>query len=91
MKPKASGLAPITLSDQLRRINWITLAVALGIVASIVIASSFAISLFSLVESSQVKARVLADNASASLLFRDAKSAHELLRSLRHSQDDHGT
>ena len=91
MKQIASGMAPITLGAQLRRINRITLAVALGIVAVIVIASSFAISLFSLVESSQVKARVLADNASASLLFRDSKSAHELLHSLRHSQDDHGT
>ena len=91
MKQMASGMAPITLGAQLRRINRITLAVALGIVAVIVIASSFAISLFSLVESSQVKARVLADNASASLLFRDSKSAHELLNSLRHSQDDHGT
>jgi signal transduction histidine kinase/DNA-binding response OmpR family regulator/HPt (histidine-containing phosphotransfer) domain-containing protein len=84
----ASGVA--TLGNRLRRISQITLAVALGIVAVIIIASSFTISLFSLAESSQVKARVLAENASASLMFNDTASAEELLRSLRYSRDDHG-
>ncbi|MFN3544707.1 MAG: response regulator [Thiobacillus sp.] len=81
----------VTLGDQLRRINRITVAVALGLVALVVIVSTFAISLFGLVESSQVKARVLADNVSASLMFSDANSARQLLQSLRYSRDDQGT
>ena len=90
MKRAMSGTGQITLGNQLRRINRITLAVALSIVAVIIIASSFTTSLFSLVESSQVKVRVLADNASASLMFADTGAAQELLRSLRHSPDVHG-
>jgi two-component system, sensor histidine kinase and response regulator len=90
MKRAMSGMGQITLGNQLRRINRITLAVALGIVAVIIIASSFTISLFSLVESNQVKARVLSDNASASLMFADTGAAQELLRSLRHSPDVRG-
>lgn len=90
MKRAMSGTGQITLGNQLRRINRITLAVALGIVAAIIFASSFMISLFSLVESSQVKARVLSDNAAASLMFVDTGAAQELLRSLRHSPDVHG-
>lgn len=90
MKRAMSGTGQIRLGNQLRRINRITLSVALGIVAAIIIASSFALSLFSLVDSSQVQARVLADNASASLIFGDTGAAQELLRSLRHSPDVHG-
>jgi signal transduction histidine kinase/CheY-like chemotaxis protein/HPt (histidine-containing phosphotransfer) domain-containing protein len=90
MNRALSDTGQITLGNQLRRINRITLAVALGIVAVIIIASSYTISLFSLVESSHVKARVLSDNASASLMFGDTGAAQELLRSLRHSPDVHG-
>jgi len=90
MKRTMSGTGQITLGDQLRRINRITLAVALSLVAVIIIASSFTINLTSLVESSQVKAKVLAENASASLMFQDARSAQELLLSLHNSSDVHG-
>ena len=81
------GMSQITLGKQLSRINRITLAVALGIVALIVSLSSFTINLFSLAESSQVKARVLSENASASLMFQDARSAQELLHSFQQSPD----
>jgi signal transduction histidine kinase/DNA-binding response OmpR family regulator/HPt (histidine-containing phosphotransfer) domain-containing protein len=91
MKHVLSHPGPVRLGDQLRAINRTTLAVALGVVAVIMIASSFAINLISLVESTQVKARVLAENAGASLMFNDAASARDLLESLRFSQDDHGT
>lgn len=80
----------IALGDRLQQINRLTLSAALAIVAVIIIASTFAFSLLSLVESSQVKARVLAENASASLMFNDVESAQGLLEALRHSQDDHG-
>ena len=80
----------MSLGDRLRRVNRITLGIALIIVAVIVIASSFSISFFSLVDASRLKARVLAENASASLMFHDAHSAKELLQSLQQSPDVHG-
>jgi len=81
----ASGLN--SLGGRLRRISRITLSVALAIVAVIIVASSFTTSLLGLVESTQVKARVLAENAGASLMFSDTRSAQELLQSLHHSPD----
>lgn len=90
MKRVMTGTGQVKLGDQLRRINRITLAVALSLVAVIIIASSFTINLIALVESSQVKAKVLAENASTSLMFQDARSAKELLQSLHNSPDVHG-
>jgi two-component system, sensor histidine kinase and response regulator len=87
MKRVMSSTGRITLGDQLSRINRITLAVALAMVALIIILSSFTMSLLALVDSNRVKARVLADNASASLMFMDPGSAQELLQSLHYSQD----
>ena len=77
----------ITLGQRLRRINRLALAVAVSIVALIVVISSFTLGLLGLVDSSRVQARVLAENAAASLMFQDAKSAHDLLQSLRLSPD----
>jgi diguanylate cyclase (GGDEF)-like protein len=74
-----------SLGGRLRRVNRISLGAALMIVAVIIIASSFVIGLISLVNSSRVQARVLADNSSASLMFRDEPSARESLQSLRYS------
>lgn len=79
-----------TLRARLRRTSLITLAVALGIVAVIILASSFAAGLVSLASTNRVEARVLAENVSASLLFEDRISAEELLRSLHHSRVVHG-
>ncbi|AAZ97221.1 Multi-sensor Hybrid Histidine Kinase [Thiobacillus denitrificans ATCC 25259] len=79
-----------TLRARLRRTSLITLAVALGIVAVIIMASSFAAGLISLASTNRVEARVLAENVSASLLFEDRTSAEELLHSLRHSRVVHG-
>jgi two-component system, sensor histidine kinase and response regulator len=87
MKRAMSSTGRITLGDQLSRINRITLAVALAIVALIIIVSSFTMNLLALGDSNRVKARVLADNASASLMFMDSGSAQELLQSLHYSQD----
>ena len=85
-----AGTGQIALGDQLHRINRITLAVAMSIIAVVIIASSFTVNLFTLVDSGRVKASMLADNASASLMFRDTQSARELLSSLRHSPDARG-
>ena len=90
MKDALPSARLTTLGDRLQRVNRITLGLALPIVALLIIASSFSINLFSLVDSSRVKARVLAENASASLMFQDVRSAQELLQSLQQSPDIHG-
>ena len=77
----------VTLDDCLRRINRVAVAAALSIVAVVIVISSFTLGLLRLVETSRVQARVLAENAAASLMFQDAKSAQELLHSLRNSPD----
>ena len=85
MKP-GSG-TPGRLAGRLRYINQLTLGVALVVVAVVVIASSFAINLNSLVGGSQAKARILAENAGATLLFEDTRAAENLLKSLQQSPD----
>ncbi len=87
MKPHTHTQAAVPLGVRIRRVNRFILAVALAASAVIVILSSFAIEFFSMAQSNRVKARVLADNASASLVFQDAGAARELLKSLRHSPE----
>lgn len=77
----------ITLGELLRRINHVALGAAVGIVALVVIISSFTLGMVSLIDASQIQARVLAENASAALAFGDQKAAGELLQSLRNSPD----
>ena len=84
MKPVKPGLA---LGRVLRRINRLALGAALGIVALLVIASSFSLGLWALVDASRIQARVLSDNAVAALAFGDVKAAAELLQSMRNSPD----
>ena len=85
MKPEQARTT--RLADRLQRINQLTLGMALVLVAVVVIASSFAVNLHFLVGGSQAKARVLAENAGATLLFNDARAAEELLKSLQQSPD----
>jgi len=80
----------VTIGARVRRISRIALSTALGIVAVVFILSSFALSLAALIDTSQVQARVLAENASAALAFEDREAANELLRSLRSSPDVRG-
>ena len=77
----------IALGALLRRIDRIALSAAMAIVALIVIASSFALGLWALADSSRVQAKVLAENVSAALVFEDTKAAGELLGSLRNSPE----
>ena len=90
MKRGLSGTRLTTLGERLRHISQISLSAALAIVAVIIIANSFTTGLASLVDSSRVTARMLADNANASLMFKDDRSAGELLQSLLHSPEIHG-
>jgi signal transduction histidine kinase/CheY-like chemotaxis protein/HPt (histidine-containing phosphotransfer) domain-containing protein len=77
----------LTLGVLLHRINRIALGTVVGIVAAVVVISSFSLGLWALVDASRVQARVLAENASAALAFGDAKAAGELLQSLRNAPD----
>ena len=77
------------LGERLRRINRVTLGVALVLVAVVVIVSSFALNLHTLIGGGQAKARVLAENAGATLMFHDDRTARELLSSLQNSPDVH--
>lgn len=73
------------LGLRLQRINRRALLAALGLVSVIIIIASFALGLLNLVDNSRVQARMIAENAAAALMFQDAKSAQELLQSLRNS------
>ncbi len=86
MTSRATPSKRITLSARLRHINRIALGATVTIVAVIIVISTFTLGLFALVDTSRTQAKVLAENAAASLMFEDAKSARELLQSLRNSQ-----
>ena len=75
------------LIQRLRHINQMTLGAVLGGVALVVILSGFAINLHALIGGSQTKARLLAENAVASVMFRDANAAQAVLLTLRTSGD----
>jgi signal transduction histidine kinase/DNA-binding response OmpR family regulator len=76
-----------TLGERLRGINRTALSVAVGVVALFVVISGYTVGLLALVDTSRVQARVLAENAAASLMFQDDKASRELLQSLRNSTD----
>ncbi len=77
----------IKLGARLQHINRIALAVAVGFVTVCIVISSFLLGLFALIDTSRVQARVLAETTAAALVFQDAKSASEMLQSLRNSPD----
>jgi two-component system, sensor histidine kinase and response regulator len=79
----------ITLAARLQRINRVTLFAALSIVALVIVVSNFTLGLFALVDASRVQAKVLAENAAASMRFHDPQAARTLLQSLQHSPDIH--
>ena len=75
----------VTIGTRLRRTNRITLCAAIAIVAAIIIASSFVLGLFSLANTTQVQAKMLAENAAAALMFEDEAAAQGLLQTLRYA------
>ncbi|MBI3156546.1 MAG: response regulator [Burkholderiales bacterium] len=72
-----------TLGQRLGRINRALLAAVIAIIAAVVLAGSFAHGLVTLVDTSRVQARMLADNVAAAIVFDDARSAQEVLATLR--------
>lgn len=75
----------MTLGNRLQRINRIALVGVLTFVGAILLISSLVMDLFDLLERSRVQGRVLADNAIASVMFNDPRSATELLQTLHHA------
>jgi nitrate/nitrite-specific signal transduction histidine kinase len=75
----------ITVGARLRSVNRVALLTALGLVTVIILISGALLGLLALVDSSRVQARVLAENAGASLMFQDVRAAEDLLTSLQHS------
>ena len=78
-----------TLGQRLRRVNRITLGVAIAIIALVITASSFVLGLFAMVDTTRLQAKMLAESAGAALLFQDRKSAAELLQPLRNMPQVH--
>ncbi len=76
-----------TLREKLQQISLITQGTAMLLVALLVIISSFFTSFFSLLESSQSTAKLLAENAVAALMFKDSSTAQTLLQSLSNTRE----
>ncbi len=76
-----------TLRKKLQQISLAALGTAMLLVASLVIISSFFINYYSLIESSNSKAKLLAENAIAALAFKDTHSAQTLLKSLSNTTE----
>ena len=87
--PAASGGRAVSsktsLSRRLQRINRLTLAVAVLVFGSIIAVSTFVLELMDVRDTSRVQARIVADNATAAVVFQDAKAAGATLQTLRSS------
>jgi signal transduction histidine kinase/CheY-like chemotaxis protein len=77
----------ITLQQKLQRISLITLSVAMLLVTLLIIANSYLLGSYALIESSKSKAKLLTDNAAPPLMFQDLNSAQTLLQSLSNSKE----
>ena len=84
---KSSSPAAVTLRSKLQRINFATQGTAMLLVAILVILSSFLISFLSIVQTSQSTAKLLAENAVATLMFQDTNTAQTLLHSLSNTRE----
>ncbi len=83
MTGKPAAPPQSTLSERLNRINQAGLRIAIAVFVLLTIASTFALGLLGVMQSSRLQARVLAESAVAPLVFKDAKAATELLQPLR--------
>lgn len=71
-----------TIKTKLQKISLISQSTAMFLLAGLVILSSFVLNFYSLLETSQSTAKILAENATATLMFQDKNSAQTLLYSL---------
>ncbi|AEJ02928.1 multi-sensor hybrid histidine kinase [Nitrosomonas sp. Is79A3] len=84
---KSSSSTAVTLRSKLQQISFATQGTAMLLVATLVILSSFFISFFSLLQTSQSTAKLLAENAVATLMFQDTSTAQTLLHSLNNTRE----
>lgn len=84
---KSSSTTAVTLRSKLQQINFATQGTAMLLVAILVICSSFIISFLSILQSSQSTAKLLAENAIATLMFQDTNTAQTLLQSLNNTRE----
>jgi two-component system sensor histidine kinase/response regulator len=84
---KNSSSTAVTLRAKLQQISFATQGTAMLLVATLVILSSFFISFFSLLQTSQSTAKLLAENAVATLMFQDTNTAKTLLHSLNNTPE----
>lgn len=84
---KSSSSPAVTLRAKLQQISFATQGTAMLLVAILVILSSFFISFFSLLQTSQATAKLLAENAVATLMFQDTSTAKTLLHSLNNTRE----
>ncbi len=84
---KSSSSTAVTLRSKLQQISFATQGTAMLLVAALVILSSFFISFFSLLQTSQSTAKLLAENAVATLMFQDTSTAQTLLHSLNNTRE----
>lgn len=77
----------ITLRAKLQKISLATQSTAMLLVATLVILSNFTLDFYSLLQSSEATAKILIENAIATLMFKDTTSAQTLLQSLNHLQE----
>ena len=77
----------MTLGQRLAGINRRILTSVLCLFALIVVASTFILGVSALLNAHRGQAAILAENLSASLLFRNAEDATALLRSLEHAPE----
>ena len=82
-----SSLTNVTLRTKLQQISFATQGTAMLLVATLVILSSFFISYYSLLQTSQSTAKLLAENAVATLMFQDKTTAETLLHSLKNTPE----
>jgi len=74
----------IPLGEKLRRVNQRALGLSVGLLALVITLGSLLISALALESNTRVMARVLADNAAASLMFLDNEAAGRVLATLEH-------
>ena len=90
MPPPSSNDTRMSLGEKLRRVNQRALGLAVGLLALAITLGSLVISALALESNTRVMARVLADNAAASLMFLDKEAAARVLATLERLPDVRG-
>ena len=76
-----------TLQRHLQRINLVTMGTAMLALVVLTTLGGLVTAVYGKVETARVQARILADNAVATLMFQDDRAARELLEALRNSPE----